>query len=308
MTGLIRLIEFIGAVVAVLVLGMVTSYIDRKVTARVQARIGPPWYQPAADILKLLGKETLVPDESARMAFLLAPVAAFAGAAVAAYLLVSAIIHPDGGFVGDVVVLVYLLMIPAAAMIFGAGASGNPMAAVGAAREIKMMLAYELPYLLVVATVVYKARLAFRLDAIMSSQVGGWFLWSLSGLLGLIVLILSMQAKLGLVPFDQPEAEQELMGGILTEYSGPPLALIKVAKMMLLAILPLFIIMLLMGGIRLEFWSLFWGLVKYLVLVTVVILVRNTNPRLRIDHTLKFFWGPVTVMALAALVLTFAGW
>lgn len=308
MTGLIRLAEFIGAVVVVLILGMATSFIDRKVTARVQARIGPPWYQPAADILKLLGKETLVPGESARMAFLLAPVTAFAGVAVASYLLVSAIIHPDGGFVGDVVALVYLLMIPAAAMIFGAGASGNPMAAVGAAREIKMMLAYELPYLLVIATVVYKARLAFRLDAIVSSQAGGWFLWSLSGLLGLVVLILSMQAKLGLVPFDQPEAEQELMGGILTEYSGPPLALIKLTRMMLLAVLPLFIIMLLMGGVRLDVWSLAGGLVKYLLLVTVVVLVRNTNPRLRIDHTLKFFWGPVTVMALAALVLTFIGW
>jgi len=307
MSGIKSLVVFVGVSVGILVLGFLTSWVDRKVTARIQARVGPPWFQPIADIVKLMGKETLVPEVPGRTVFLLAPLFGLAGMALAASILGWVLIRPEEGFVGDVIVLIYLMVVPAIALIIGASASGNPIAVVGASREMKQMLAYELPYLIVVATVVYNSGFDFRLGTIIESQAGGWHLWSVSGILGFVVLLLSAQAKLGLVPFDIPEADQELMGGIITEYSGPPLAVIKMTKMMLLAVMPLFIIALLMGGIRPDGAGIAWAVLKYLVIVVLMVLIRNTNPRVRIDQALRFFWGPLTVLALLGLVSAVLG-
>lgn len=308
-SGLTSLVTFFVIAFGMLILGLETSWIDRKVTARVQARVGPPWFQPIADIVKLFGKETLVPSESSRAVFLLAPLFGIAGAALSAALLGSVMLNPAAGFLGDIVVLVYLLVIPAVAMILGASASGNPIAVVGASREMKQMLGYELPYLIVIATVIYKSGFDLRLGTIIESQVnGGWYLWSVSGIIGFIVLVMCTQAKLGLVPFDIPEADQELMGGIITEYSGPPLAMIRITKTMLLSILPLFTVALLMGGIHLNGISILWSILKYVVIVVLIVLIRNTNPRVRIDQAIKFFWGPLTVLAFIGLILAILGW
>ncbi len=307
-SGIISIVKFAIIAFVILVLGLITSWIDRKVTARVQARVGPPWFQPIADILKLLGKETLVPEGSGGTVFLLAPLFGLAGIALAAALLGHILLWPNEGFVGDIVVLVYLLIVPTMALIIGASASGNPIASVGAAREMKLILGYELPYLIVVATVICKSGFDFQLGNIVTSQSqNGLNIGSISGVIGFIVLLLSTQAKLGLVPFDIPEADQELMGGIITEYSGPPLAVIKITKAMLLAVMPLFMVALLMGGIHLQGLSILWSILKYVVIVVLVVLIRNTNPRIRIDQAVKFFWGPVTILALAGLVLSFWG-
>ncbi len=301
-------IVFIAIAVVILIIGLLTSWIDRKVTALVQARVGPPWFQPVADILKLLGKETLVPEGHGRTVFLLAPLFGLAGIMIAAVLLGQVLLRPDVGFIGDSIVLVYLLVVPTISLIIGASASGNPQAAVGASREMKLIMGYELPYLIVIATIIYKSGFDLRLGSIIAAQVqNGMNIASISGVIGFIVLLLSTQAKLGLVPFDMPEAEQELMGGIITEYSGPPLAVIKMTKMMLLAVMPLFMVALLLGGIRLEGISIVWSVVKYVVIIVLIVLIRNTNPRIRIDQAVKFFWGPVTILAFVGLVLAIGG-
>ncbi len=306
--GIISVVKFVIIAFVILVLGLITSWIDRKVTARVQARVGPPWFQPVADILKLLGKETLVPEGSGGTVFLLAPLFGLAGIMLAAALLGHIMIWPQEGFVGDIVVLVYLLIIPTVALIIGASASGNPIASVGAAREMKLILGYELPYLIVIATVICKSGFDFQLGNIVTSQSqNGLNIGSISGVIGFIVLLLSTQAKLGLVPFDMPEADQELMGGIITEYSGPPLAVIKITKAMLLAVMPLFMVALLMGGIHLQGLSILWSILKYIVIVVLIVLIRNTNPRVRIDQAVRFFWGPITIIAFAGLFLSFWG-
>ncbi|MFC1490202.1 respiratory chain complex I subunit 1 family protein [Candidatus Latescibacterota bacterium] len=308
LSGITLVLKFILIALGILVLGLVTSWIDRKVTALVQARVGPPWFQPIADILKLLGKETLAPEGSGRTVFLLAPIFGLSGMILASGLLGHLLLWPEQGFVGDVIVLVYLLVIPAIGLIIGASASGNPIAAVGASREMKMILGYELPYLIVVITVIMKSGFDFRMGSIIDSQVmGGVNISSLSGVLGFIVLLLCAQAKLGLVPFDAPEAEQEIMGGIITEYSGPPLAVIKITKSMLLAVMPLLIVALLMGGIHLEGLSILWSILKYVGIVVLIVLIRNTNPRVRVDQAMKFFWGPVTLIALAGFALAYIG-
>ena len=180
-SGIITIVYFVLIVCGILILGLITSWVDRKVTARVQARIGPPWFQPLADILKLLGKETLVPDEASRYVFLLAPLFGLAGIALSAGLLGYVMLFPGEGFLGDVVVLVYLLIIPAIALIIGASSTGNPIAIVGASREMKLILGYELPYLIVIASVIVKSGFDIRLASIIEAQsMNGWNLLSIS--------------------------------------------------------------------------------------------------------------------------------
>jgi NADH-quinone oxidoreductase subunit H len=304
MMGISSVTYFLAVFAATAIVGLVTSWVDRKVTARVQARVGPPWFQPFADFVKLLGKETLVPEGSCQKGFLIAPLLALVGVSLGAAVLVSGGILDDKGFVGDIVVVLYLLTIPSAALILGASATGNPMASVGASREMKLILSYELPFLIVVLTAVYKAHAGFRIYDVVDYQAhNGAFIWSISGIIGFIVAILCIQGKLGLVPFDAPEAEQELMGGVLTEYSGVPLALFKLSKAMMLSVLTVFLAVIFFGGMRFTGIDILWSTLKYLVPVVLVVLIRNTNPRLRIDQIMKLFWGPLTVLALIALLL-----
>ena len=122
-----------------------------------------------------------------------------------------------------------------------------------------------------------------------------------------MVSILCLQGKLGLVPFDQAEAETEIMGGALVEYSGPPLAIFKLQKAMMLVAVPAFIVAVIWGGLGNSVSSFILGLIKYLVLIVLVTLIRNTNPRVRIDHVMKFFWGLVSVFAVLAVILAVLG-
>ena len=291
-----------------IVLGLLAKGIDRKVTARLQWRVGPPLSQPALDCLKLLGKETLVPAVAQRTVFLTAPLFGFAAACVAATLIWVMNVHSDAGFVGDAIVVIYLLTIPAMATIMGAAASGSPHAGVGAAREMKLLISYELPLVIALLVAVVHTGGSFRIGDIVSAQQAGHaVLASVSGFLAFLAAILCMQAKLGLVPFDQAEAETELMAGVYTEYSGPPLAVIFLTRFMLLAVLPVLLITLFWGGVSFAGWQSLSSLLKFVALLVIVILIRNTNPRLRIDQSLRFFWYTVTPVALIALALALAG-
>ena len=107
-----------------------------------------------------------------------------------------------------------------------------------------------------------------------------------------------MQAKLGLVPFDASEAETEIMGGIFIEYSGILLGVLKLTRFMMMAAVPLFLITV--------FWAGF-SVWKYAVLLVIIILMRNTNPRVRIDQAMRFFWGKMTAIALIAVLLAVMG-
>jgi NADH-quinone oxidoreductase subunit H len=309
---------FLGAAAGTTALGLVSSWVDRKVTARVQWRVGPPFFQPVFDIAKLLAKETLVSERARRRGFLVAPVVGLSAAGVAAAVLWMANLRPAGAFVGDFIVVVYLLTIPAIAAIYGGMASGSPHATLGASREMKLVLAYELPLVLsALVPIVQMGRdpafgASFALgDLVRFQQAGGLFgaaLWSLSGLLAFVVALVCMQAKLTLVPFDLPEAETELMGGSHLEYSGPPLAMLKLTRMLLLATVPLYLITLFLGGLDVASplsWLAF--VVKYVVVLVLVVLIRNTNPRIRIDQAVKFFWFGLTPVAIVALVLATRG-
>ncbi len=286
------------------ILGLLSCWLERKLTARLQWRVGPPWYQSFVDIVKLTGKEIIVPAGT-KFAFLLAPYLGLLSLILVSTILgKSLIIWPLEIFSGDLIVIVYLLVIPAIAIIMGASSSRNAVASLGASREIKLVLGYELPFILSVIAVIIKTGGAINMGSILAHQANfGSNVFSLSGILAFVAAVFCFQAKLGFVPFDISEAEQEIMAGSLIEYSGLPLAIFKLNKAILLYVTPLFLI------------SMFWAknislpvlAVKYLTILVIFTLIKNTNPRLRIEQAVKFFWGPVTFLALAAVVLALLG-
>jgi NADH-quinone oxidoreductase subunit H len=288
------------------VAGLVTSWLDRKVTARVQMRVGPPFFQPFYDIGKLMIKETCVPSGGAIGLFLLAPLIGLAAVTLASTILWRSLLAPETTFVGDLIVLLYLLAMPALAVILGAFASRNPLASLGGSREVKLMLAYELPFVLAVLVPVIQMQ-SIRLGDLLSGPAAATLP---SGVLALLVGVVCMQAKLALVPFDMPEAETELSGGAYIEYSGPPLAMFKLTRAMMLFTMPVFLVVVFVGGSIVDggWAATLLGVLVWLVLVVVVIVLRNTTPRMRTDQAVRFFWGPVTVLALVAVILASIGW
>ena len=289
-------------------IGLTASWIDRKVTARIQYRVGPPLLQPMIDIVKLLGKETLIPSGASKTLFLMCPLIGLAGVILVSTLLWVNNMNPAYAFLGDLIVVLYLLILPPLSIMIGGFASGNPLASLGSSREMKLILGYELPFVLAVFVPVIKSNFSIRLGDILSFQAqNGVMAGSWSGALALIVAILCMQAKLGLVPFDIAEAETEIISGPFIEYSGSGLAIFRLMKNMLLFTLPFFLIILFMGGWRWDGIHLFNGALKYIGLVLLVTVIRNTNPRVRIDQAVRFFWGPMTLLAILAVLLAFRG-
>ena len=290
------------------VTGGLLSWYDRKITARVQFRKGPPLLQPFWDFLKLvLVKETILPRQGSRFVFLLAPVLALFGATMAGLFILLPLLNIETGFKGDIIVIFYLLTLPSFSYIIGSLASGNPIAAVGASREMKLIISYELTFLLVVAAVIMKSGQELDLSSIIAVQQSDKpFIGSISGVLLLVAGLFCIQAKLGMVPFDMPEAEAELASGIYIEYSGPPYAMIRLAKYIMLFILPAFIVALLMNGMT-GGTGILWLILKILGIVLLITLIRNTNPRLKIKQASSFFLIWMNLLVIIAIVLNTFG-
>jgi NADH-quinone oxidoreductase subunit H len=295
--------------VFIAVMGGLLAGLDRKITAWVQFRKGPPLIQPFYDFFKLLlVKETILPARGSIVTFLAAPVFAITGAALSGIMILLPALNYTSGFGGDLIVIFYLLAIPSFTYILGALAAGNPLASVGASREMKLVISYELTFLLVLAAVIMKAGMTIRLNDILQAQVlEGPFIGSISGVLLFIVLIFCMQAKLGLVPFDMAEAETEINHGAFIEYSGSAYALIKLAKYMMMFVLPAFVCIVLLGGLRFDGIQILWTLLKLLGVVLLITLIRNTNPRVRIDQAMRFFLIWMNLLVIVSIVLIFFG-
>ncbi|MDI6641341.1 MAG: NADH-quinone oxidoreductase subunit H [Elusimicrobiota bacterium] len=289
--------------------GIFASFIDRKVTARVQWRRGPPLLQPLYDLVKLLGKETIVPAGVSTIQFLLLPLISVSSVVLLGTMRGVAIMWAAEPFIGDLIVSIYLMTIPAICIILAASISKNPLASIGASREMKLILAYEVPFVLALIVPIIKSGGKIVITEITQYQVATTpVIFNLSGIIAFLIAIICLQAKLGLVPFDISEAEQEIMSGTLIEYSGFPLAAFKLSRMMMLFVYPLFLIKL--------FWYsssgstlvdvIFFGL-KYLLILVIMILIRNTNPRVRIEQVIKFFWSYGLVVGIIAVVSALVG-
>lgn len=276
--------------------GLVASWIDRKITAKVQMRVGPPFLQPFYDIGKLFVKEICIPVNSSKWLFISAPLIGFTGVVLASVMIWKAMLAQES-FTADIIVIIYFLLFPSLGTILGAFASRNPLASVGGSREMKLIISYEVPFILSLLIPVMKAG-SIRLYEISLVPHG---ISSISGFIAMLVGLICLQAKLALVPFDAPEAETELAGGAYIEYSGALLGIYKLTRSMMLFTGPVFLIAVFLGGWDVfSFTGIFTGLLKYIILLTLIVLIRNTAPRFTIEHAVKFFWGPVTVIALFA--------
>ena len=288
--------------------GLVASWVVRKVSALVQWRVGPPFCQPLYDVVKLLGKETLVPQDAQQVVFKAAPLVALAGTLLLSTMLWRTALS-QSAFVGDIIVAIYLMVLPSLALIFGSSASASPHAAVGTAREMKLVMSYELPLVLAFIVVIIKTAALVgpgrQLDLAAIAQHAPAL--SISGMLAFLVSLLCVQAKLGFVPFDIAEAETELGSGVLMEYSGALLAIWKLTQAMLLVALPMFLVMVFLGGFATAGWPLVWGIGKYVLILVLMILIKNTNPRVRIDQAMKFFWVYCGIALGIAVVLAIIG-
>ena len=290
------------------VVGLLLTWVDRKVTAVVQSRIGPPWYQPFADIGKLMSKKMVMPKGGSSIGFMAAPLISIAGAALAAAMIFRALIDPQGGFVGDLIVLLYLTTLPALALIIGGASSRSPFGAIGASREMSMVLAYEVGFLLSIFAVIIKTR-SIQLSGIIAYQAAhGALAFSISGFLALCIALLCLQAKLGFLPFDISEADTELIGGPLAEYSGSGLALFKISRAMMFLQLPVFAVLLFMGANQLTLLSMAGFLLKLLAVLVLIIVIKITHARLRLDQMLRLFWGRLAIVGLIAVVFALIGW
>lgn len=289
-------------------IGLLAGWFDRKITARLQWRVGPHWYQNFMDVAKLFLKETLVPKGASKAVFFIMPLFAVSGATLASTIIMAINQAPGKTFVGDIIVVVYLMMIPPVALMLGAFASGNPLASIGGSREMKLMLSYELPFLMALIVPIIKTGHSIQIGNMLAYQAShGQVFFTLSGAISFIVMLLCMQAKLGFVPFDMPEAETEITSGTYIEYSGPMLAILKIAKAVLTFALPVLLITLYFGGIVFTPEGISRSILEYVLILLLMIVIKNTNPRVRIDQAVRFFWRIPAVLATLAIVLACLG-
>ncbi len=298
------------------VCGMLLTGIDRKLVARMQKRVGPPILQPFYDFFKLCGKETIVPAAASRTTFLMTPLVGLA-ALVVIQLFIP--IHGFSAFSGmaDIIVILYLLLIPALAAILGAAASGSPYAGVGLSREMVTIISCELPLVLVllaVAKTVGNAMgtgLCFSMSDIADYQVQhGSLITKLSMIPAAIAFAMVIPGETGSHPFDTAEAETEICEGMHAEYSGAPLAVFKLSHAIKVLTLTSLFVALFFGGIGTGLVALDGVIVFALCVIATALFisfVHAVTARLKIEQVFKYYWTVVSGLALVSLVLAWYG-
>lgn len=305
---IINSLVFPGLLFASLV-GLLYVGIDRKVTGHMQHRIGPPIWQEYLDMGKLLSKEDITPGAAQSLVFNTVPLIAL-GAIVAVMLFLPITSgQPALTSVADLIVIIYLLNIPAICVMLGGYSSGSPFGASGAARYVVQLFSYEFVFILAIIAVVAKVE-SLSLGTVVGYQAQqGWLVLDWRLLPGAIAALIGAQGKLLRVPFDIPEAESEIVHGALTEYSGPKLAIWRLAYDIETLVVAGLLAALFFGGPTAYVigGTQIPGVVDFLVKTLVIILftttLRNIMARLRIDQALKFYWSFAALLAIISLVL-----
>ena len=301
--------------------GLLYKGIDRKIAAHMQGRIGPPIIQPFRDIRKLFVKENIIPENAINWIFNLAPIIGLVGAlSILLYLPIGSIQPLATGF-GDLILILYLLMIPSLAMVIGGFASGSPYATVGAQREMTTMIAYEFPLAIVIITIVWKLSLEtaaanpFTISAITANPI--WSVVGPAGFIGCILLLLALiivtPAELSKIPYDSPEAETEIAGGLLAEYSGRNLGMFYLTDAVKTLVMGSIIITLffpfnlspilgLTSYPAIAIDIIFFLVKLFIVILFSVTLIRVAIARLKIDQIVYTYWIPIVLIALVGLI------
>ena len=200
-----------------LLVGLFYQWFDRKLLAMLQNRMGPRWFQPLADTIKLLSKEEVIPNGVNPYLFIGLPLVALAGALTAALYVPIAGLAPTYGFPGDLIVVLYLLSLLTLCTGLAGTNTLDRFSMIGATRALTQLFSYEAPFLLALLGPALVAG-SWQIGSIASYAQNHWLI--LTQPLGFIVALVGLMGKLEMPPFDAPEAHTEIVAGALTEYSG----------------------------------------------------------------------------------------
>ena len=309
-----------------------TTWIERKALARIQNRIGPNKVgipctraggrfslfglgQPAADGIKMLFKEDIVPTGADRLFHLLAPILALIPAMlVLCFLplefpwsgLMSAESDVQAFLLDSAVIFFFAITGLNTLAVFMAGwASRNKYSLLGGMRAIAQMVSYEIPLVLSAVVVVMHVGSLNAADIANAQENWRWFVFTPWGLAAFVIFFISALAETNRSPFDLPEAESELIAGYFTEYSGFKFALFFLGEYIsMFAISGLAVVLFLGGGAgpgvgALPWLAAVWLLAKIFALIAVMIWLRGTLPRLRVDQLMGFAWKfllPISIL------------
>jgi NADH-quinone oxidoreductase subunit H len=296
----------------VLLVDILLVWVERKVVARLQDRLGPnrlgPFglIQPIADVIKLLIKEDITPEGANKVIYNLAPIMA-----LATVLLLWAVIPFAPDLIGaDINVgVLYVVAIGALGtlgIIMAGWASNNKYALLGAFRSVAVMVSFEVPMVITLLVPVILARSMGINDIVVAQNI--WYI-VLSPLAALIFFI-SAQAELGRAPFDLAEAESEIVAGFHIEYTGMKFGLFYAGELLHALTFGAILSALFLGGWRgpgveaMPILGVFYLFLKSFLIYFVIMWVKYTMPRIRIDHMLSFCWKFLTPLALVLVIVT----
>lgn len=313
--------SFVLAMVGAFV-GLLYRGIDRKLCAHMQGRIGPPIIQPFRDVKKLLVKESIIPDGAVSWLFTAAPLLCLITSAL--LLLYIPLFGQEAllGSTGDAILVLYLLIIPALALVIGGFASSSPFATVGAQREMVIMMSYEFPLVVAIIAIAWRISHVTDINPFIFSTVAQYPIWNQVGPVGVVgslillfTLLVVTPGEVAKVPFDIAEAETEIAGGLLVEYSGRNLALfyladtIKAFAVVSLVVALFFpynlspVIGIGAAAPAVIVDALFFLLKVFLVMFISVILIRTAMARFKISQASYIYIMAMTLIGLVGLIL-----
>ncbi len=303
-----HLILFIVIIFAFLITGvMAFIYIERRVVGRFQIRIGPnragPFgmLQPVADAIKILIKEDIIPDKADKVLHLLAPAIAF----IPAIMIFAVIPFRDGALLVDLnIAILYIVAIGSVSVIgiiMAGWSSANKYALISTMRTIAQVVSYEIPMSLAILSVVLLTG-SLSMVSIVKAQTVPYILLQP---LGFVIYLLAALAEVNRSPFDLLEAESEIVAGFNIEYSGIKFALFYLAEYAETLAISAIITTLYLGG-----WNgpyipaILWFLTKVIAVFILIIWIRASLPRFRIDQVMKFAWKFLLPVACINLLIT----
>ena len=279
----------------------VYEWVDRKAVALFQNRVGPRWFQPVADMIKLLAKEEIVPTGVDKVLFISLPVIGLASALSSALYVPMFGLMPVYSFQGDLVVVLYMLSVLTLTLGLAGANSIDRFSIIGATRTLTQLFSYEAPFLLALLGPALAAG-SWQISEIVDyAKVNTWMI--IPQFIGFLVALIGLMGKLELPPFDAPEAESEIVAGALTEYSGRGFALFRIGKDVELVIGLTLIAAFYLGG----FFTPLDFILKTAAVLVVMALLQSLFARLRIDQTVGLWWRIGALLALLQLLIIIVG-